>query len=321
MRLTEENGISIINWYGGKGDIQYMGELKKRLESAKKSMSNQGNVVLYDLFGGGAHVALNTTDIFDTIIYNDLDPCIYSFFKVMKDKDKKGKRESLVTYLCHVEDCIGNFARARLIVTSSLENKLKLLKDKTILNKKMKQNDTQSDDEINDIVLAAAIYIVSCWSRNSDLKTYKKYNARDWKVKIDEIKRNYSEIDSLMKKIEVRQGSYETLLREAIEKKDGVIVADPPYVASTRSKDGSNYGEEMENSEHEKFIRLVGDVELPIIICGYDNDLYQRLLVDKYGFTKQEISNNSSSVKTENRKDNIDKREYIWMKNIPEYCN
>lgn len=79
--------------------------------------------------------------------------------------------------------------------------------------------------------------------------------------------------------------------------KDCLIYADPPYLMNTRK--GRLYTNEMGTvPEHEEMLKLLLKHEGPVILSGYDNDLYNRYL-DGWHTEERQTNANSAAVRTE----------------------
>ncbi len=79
-----------------------------------------------------------------------------------------------------------------------------------------------------------------------------------------------------------------------------LIYCDPPYVLRTRH--GKQYRCEMDDQEHEQLLDALLAHEGPVLLSGYDNDLY----ADKLrGWRKEEIVSRSQV--------GSEKREVLWM--------
>ena len=57
-----------------------------------------------------------------------------------------------------------------------------------------------------------------------------------------------------------------------------VIYCDPPYIASARKGNGKDYENEMNDAQHEAFLKQCLKAESAVVISGYNNELYQDLL-------------------------------------------
>lgn len=59
---------------------------------------------------------------------------------------------------------------------------------------------------------------------------------------------------------------------------DCLIYADPPYLPSTRTQ--RMYGQEMTETEHIEMLQLLAKHPGPVVLSGYENDLYNSYLAD-----------------------------------------
>ncbi len=65
---------------------------------------------------------------------------------------------------------------------------------------------------------------------------------------------------------------------ERYQRPEVLIYADPPYVLSTRSK--RHYKHEMTEQDHESMLHCLKDHPGPVLLSGYEHDLYQDILGD-----------------------------------------
>ncbi|RKJ46544.1 DNA adenine methylase [bacterium 1XD8-76] len=79
-----------------------------------------------------------------------------------------------------------------------------------------------------------------------------------------------------------------------------LIYADPPYVLSTRH--GKQYKCEMDDADHNDLIDVLLDHKGPVILSGYDNDLYN----DRLKSWQRKETTSYSQV-------NYKKKEILWM--------
>ena len=79
-----------------------------------------------------------------------------------------------------------------------------------------------------------------------------------------------------------------------------LIYADPPYILSTRH--GKQYRHEMDDAEHEQLLLALLEHKGPVLLSGYDNELYNELL--KGWYRKETIAYSQVCSK---------KREILWM--------
>ena len=57
------------------------------------------------------------------------------------------------------------------------------------------------------------------------------------------------------------------------------LYLDPPYVLSSRAG-GLQYAKEMSDADHEKLLEVILDHPGPVVLSGYDSDLYRNMLKD-----------------------------------------
>jgi len=79
-----------------------------------------------------------------------------------------------------------------------------------------------------------------------------------------------------------------------------LIYADPPYVLSTRH--GKQYRHEMDDKQQNDLIDVLLDHQGPVLLSGYENDLYNDRLSGWY----REETTCYSQVSSK-------KREILWM--------
>ena len=79
-----------------------------------------------------------------------------------------------------------------------------------------------------------------------------------------------------------------------------LIYADPPYMMETRH--GAQYRNEMTDCQHEELLKVLKDHRGPVVLSGYDNNLYRRMLS---GWHRESIQ---ERAQTGGRR-----VEYIWM--------
>lgn len=67
-----------------------------------------------------------------------------------------------------------------------------------------------------------------------------------------------------------------------------LIYADPPYLINTRKKNIYKY--EMTDQEHEELLETLLQHKGPVIISGYDNDMYNKYLKGWEKFQKNNLA-------------------------------
>lgn len=69
------------------------------------------------------------------------------------------------------------------------------------------------------------------------------------------------------------------------DKEDTLHYVDPPYLLNTRNSNSKCYRFEMSNEEHEHLCCLLRSLSGYVILSGYDNELYNDMLI---GWIKKE---------------------------------
>jgi DNA adenine methylase len=80
--------------------------------------------------------------------------------------------------------------------------------------------------------------------------------------------------------IEYRRADGLKVLRELIaeDRRDIFVYCDPPYVFSARRNGRSYYEVEWSDEDHIAFLNLAAEAHFPIMISGYESELYSRYL-------------------------------------------
>ena len=84
-----------------------------------------------------------------------------------------------------------------------------------------------------------------------------------------------------------------------------LIYADPPYLLHTRH--GKQYREELTYQDHEELLEALKAHKGPVLVSGYESDLYNTLL---QGWHKETIESYTQSI--------TKKTEVLWMNFIPD---
>lgn len=284
---------SIIRYYGGKTAKDYMSKMRRVIKCAKQE---NGATTLYDLFGGGAHLALNMTDEFDNIIYNEWSKCVYEFFNVLQDENKK---YDLIDTLSHINPCRENFNIAR-----------------ALLDNEGKEGDEQRLERLGltDVQMASVIFVITSLSFHANMQSFWEAEAKP-----DDLMKSIKELEQaseMLKSMELHNGDYWDIMKEHLEDKDAIIVLDPPYVKETRGVKGiDTYAKD--DLDHEDLLRKCNQCKVPIIICGYKTELYDRELTQKGWKCISMGEYNVATVQTGDKKGKTTKKEeVIWTKNF-----
>ena len=277
------NGVSLINYYGGKGVVQYMEKFKLLLEMAK---AENGATTALDIFGGAGHISLNITDLFPKVTYNEYDKCLAMFFSVLKDKEK---RDELVMTLESIDPSKDSFKYARTLWDNV---------------------DKLDDIEMTDVEKSCLPFICAEWSFQGNMIQPDDRKILDTaKTQNDIQKFLLDEIQNILDVMEIHQGDYWDVMKEHLHDKDAVIILDPPYVDVTRGVNCVDvYPKEFTKEDHIKLIERCNTATAPILLCGYDCNLYQEIIKPENGWTKVFICHTNQ--------DKNPKEEYVWCRNF-----
>ena len=121
------------------------------------------------------------------------------------------------------------------------------------------------------------------------------YNTYDWR----KIPQRILEAADRLRDAQIEHKPAEKLIRE-MNDKDTLIYVDPPYLHETRTS--RHYYHEMNRQDHIDMIQALLDFKGPVILSGYESDVYNVILSDwhKVTFDSQVLSGKR-------------KEEVLWM--------
>ena len=181
-------------------------------------------------------------------------------------------------------------------------NEEAFLKAKEILNEGKAQDD---------IEWAMCKYLRIVLSYNGMGEFYQPYLGRyfpsmiDWKLPI--VTERYQGVD-------IRCQDGVELIREAKDKEDAFVFADPPYLLNLRGNK-KIYDNEMGEKEHIQMLEYMQEAKCKIMLCGYydsekkGGDLYDRLL--EYGWKRYKLADLVQSCSNQKKKGIGE--EFIWV--------
>ena len=267
---------SPINWYGGK---YYMA--KDIIELFPK------HKIYVEGFGGSGSV-LFRKDKSDIEIYNDINEGLYLLFKILRNEDT---REELI--------------RKIQLTPYSREEYLNC-KDSWITEK----------DEIEKVRKFYTSIMQSINSIGKSGWSYSKSNSRRgmsqavsrWLGNVDE---NLIDIIERLREIQIENLDIIELINK-YDTKDTLFYLDPPYISDTR-KSKNVYDNEMDNEKHIEMIETLINVKGKVILSGYENPIYNKLLNNGWKF--QELGQYSKrSQKTNTGNKSLSKgNECVWI--------
>ena len=127
----------------------------------------------------------------------------------------------------------------------------------------------------------------------------------DWKLPI--VTERYQGVD-------IRCQDGVELIREAKDKEDAFVFADPPYLLNLRGNK-KIYDNEMGEKEHIQMLEYMHEAKCKIMLCGYydsekkGGDLYDRLL--EYGWKRYKLADLVQSCSNQKKKGIGE--EFIWV--------
>lgn len=221
---------------------------------------------LEPFFGSGAVFFCKPPSRIETI--NDLDGDIVNLFQVLRDQT-----EELI--------------RAVSLTPYSREEY-------------MRAWDCHTSETVNDPVERARISLVRYWQAVGSRQIYRAgwrrdvagreaaYTLRSWV----QLPGRMIAAAERLKEAQIEQAPAVELIRR-FNSKDVLIYADPPYLLSTRGQ--KQYNIEMsEEAQHIELLAALLDHSGPVILSGYESDLYDRTLKDWVKLTRPSTAENGA---------------------------
>lgn len=241
---------SPVKYFGGKGTM-----FKRIIDQFPENGTYDTYI---EPFAGSYSIGLHTPGerVAPIEIYNDLYNNVYSLFKVLSD-----------------ENLFGEFKR---------------LCDLSYYNEQMRK-DFKADLKKEDLTVVERafkfFYVnrtshngIGGFSVNRVVRRNMAKSVSDYLSTVD----NLYELHQRMSKVMVFNRDAFDIMREY--NTDNVFMyLDPPYVLSTRNST-ARYNVDMANEQQKEFVDLCIESKAKLLISGYDNELYDRLLEN--GFTK-----------------------------------
>ncbi|MBD1223269.1 DNA adenine methylase [Virgibacillus halodenitrificans] len=199
---------------------------------------------LEPFFGSGAVFFNKTKSSIETI--NDLDSSVVNLFKVIRDDP-----ETLAQAI--------NFTP--------------LSREEYYLSYEFEQGDE---------VEQARRFLVRCWqaigAKTSDRTGWRSLiasNGPDTAKEWGKLPAKILKVAERLKEAQIENQPAEKLI-ERYKREDVLIYADPPYILETRTK--RHYKHEMTVEEHAYLLKQLDDHPGPVILSGYEHELYNELL-------------------------------------------
>jgi hypothetical protein len=206
---------------------------------------------MIEICGGSGTLSLNRYWWFNECTYNEYNEKLTNLFILLKDKNT---RQALINGIVNMDNSKRFFEYALYHYNNDykeIENKL----EQAILT-----------------------YTVIFQSFNNEKKTWSSKPISK-SLKQNTEKRLYKVADAL-ENIEITQKDCFNLIKEEQENEQLFIYADVPYVHSTRTGSKDSYGNEYEwtDEQHINFIKYAIESNNRIMICNYNNEIYDMLL-------------------------------------------
>jgi site-specific DNA-adenine methylase len=283
---------SILKYFGGKSGA-VMRPLHEIIDNARRENCALNFV---DVYGGGAHVAMNVASrhMFANVIYNEAEQSLCEFFRAVKNDE--GYEIVRLLHQLFVND-----KESRQCPNS----KPKL--DKETFNRfRALYNDVATAKEKEPEFYKVIAYYLSDLSFNGNMTTFLKGRVEKFDNRLNSLNRGLTSFRDLFEYITITCDT--KILHKFKNDATSVLFCDPPYVKETRNIQKVYAFDEF---NHHRFCEVCSEVTAPIIICGYDNELYEEKLVKGSGFKKVALGVNTGTSKT-----NSQKEEYVWIKNF-----
>lgn len=215
-------------------------------------------------FGGVYGVGLKK-DRHPVEIYNDIDKELCALFKVLSD-EKTG--EELLEKMMKVTYCEETFDNAK-----------KQLKENTF------------DDDVQKAVM---VWCTLLMSYNGMRDEYSKKNEVEATGKLQSLILKKTKLLPVMKNLVVKNIDALDLINEYKNDERTFMFIDPPYTEKNKHSDKKrkkiyNY-EMLENKEHERFLEIICNAKAKILVCSYENELYNNFLCAEHGWKKIDVA-------------------------------
>ena len=231
-------------------------------------------------FGGAGHV-LFRKEKSELEVYNDLHSGLYLFFKLLRENNEEFIRRLSLTPYSREE----------------FENSKGWMHE---------------DDEIEK---ARKFYVRTmqsvasnggwCYAKSKSRRGMCQSVSR-WLGNIEE---NLSGAIERLKEVQIENLDVLDLIKK-YDKEDTLFYLDPPYVPETR-KQKKSYDCEMTREQHIELINTLINVKGKVILSGYDNDIYNKLLDN--GWKKIILGEFSKRGQKTNNGELTKGKEFVWI--------
>ena len=231
-------------------------------------------------FGGACHV-LFRKERSNMEVYNDLHSGLYLFFKFIRDNNEEFIRKLTLT----------PYSREEF------------------------ENSKDWMFEEDDIEKARKFYVRTmqsvasnggwCYAKSKSRRGMCQSVSR-WLGNIEE---NLSGAIERLKEVQIENLDILDLIKK-YDKEDTLFYLDPPYVPETR-KQKKSYDCEMTREQHIELINTLINIKGKVILSGYDNDIYNKLLDN--GWKKAILGEFSKRGQKTNNGELTKGKEFVWI--------
>lgn len=200
-------------------------------------------------FGGGASVLLNKTPS-RCEVYNDLDDEIVNFFEVLRDPNLSKTLASQIQFTPYSRS---EFNISREITEDRVERARRL-----VVRAQMGFSSVGASNGNTGFRLdtgRGSTDLVTIWQRQPNL---------------------ILEAAKRLSKVMIENRDALQVIQDH-DRPDTLFFIDPPYLMDVRNTSGTAYKHEMSLADHERLIEVLKRVKGQVILCGYENDLYNQL--------------------------------------------
>ena len=231
-------------------------------------------------FGGAAHV-LFRKERSELEVYNDLHNGLYLIFKLLRENNEEFIRKLSLTPYSRQE-----FEDSKSWIY-----------------------------EENEIEKARKFYVRTmqsvasnggwCYAKSKSRRGMCQSVSR-WLGNIEE---NLTSAIERLKEVQIENLDILELIKK-YDKEDTLFYLDPPYIQDTR-KQKKSYDCEMTNEQHKELIDVLINVKGKVVLSGYDNPIYNKLLEN--GWNKVVLGEYAKRSEKSNEGELSKGKEFVWV--------
>ncbi|HAN10837.1 MAG TPA: hypothetical protein DCP90_09570 [Clostridiales bacterium] len=265
--------MTISKWVGAKARV---------VEDINSLRPETCNIHL-ESFGGMFSVGTHSTA--ERRIYNDLNPKLVALMTALSNNETREPVIRKMFELEYSEECF----------------------------KKIKERVKKEFDTLSVTDKAAFVWYLALCSYNGMMKEFAGIRKGNEDVIFENSLIKKVEIAENLEGIEVYNKSALDILKEYKDMENCFILNDSPYFGELRTGGKLYANDMMTESEHRKMLEILVDSKAKVVVCGYDNALYNEILCGDKGWNKYILKTVPKSSKVSilgETKDYVD--EIIW---------